>query len=222
MALLEGTFVLLMMVMSIDCPPVPVPEIEEARIIDAAHKARSAEISRTEFESISVTKCISYRDQDKSQAAQDRTESVNFYGEFPQDIQTDRYSERRYIRCHMSIDYRDNAAVKQRDGCTEVLSRRMQHQGLEHEVILREGVSVEDATAYLDYLLNYDFGNHVQSEIQKVLQSIQWIDVVTVRGQVIFHASFNHSGCATTTFEATAIREQTLVFGAVYDGTGIC
>ena len=210
------------MAMLIDCPSVPVSEDEKAAITEAAYNARSEDRSETDFKSVSVSKCVTNWEWEEPKRVQGRTENIDFYGLFPHAVKTDSYRERYSIRCHKSVDYHDNVVFDQRDSCTEELERYMQYDGLENEVRLRGFVSVEDATAYLDYLLQYDFGEDAQTRVDGMLQQIQSVDRRIVRGQMRFSASFNHGGCATTTFEATADRNGSLAFGEVDGHTSIC
>jgi hypothetical protein len=210
------------MAMLIDCPSVPVPEDEKIAITEAAYNSRSEDRSDTDFESVSITKCITNWEWDEPERIEGRTENVDFYGLFPHTLETENYRERYSIRCHKSLDYRDNVVFDQRDSCSEELERYMHYEGLENEIRLRGSVSVEDAAAYLDYLLQYDFGADAQNRVNGMLQQIQRVDRRIVRGQLRFTASFNHGGCATTTFETTAERMDSLAFGEVDGHMSIC
>lgn len=208
--------------MLIECPSVPVTKDEKIAITEAAYNARSEDRSDTEFESVSITKCVTKWEWDKPERVKGRTENLDFYGLFPHVVETDSYRERYSIRCHMSVDYRDNVVFDQRDSCTEELERYMQHDRLENEIRLRGFVSVEDATAYLDYLLQYDFGKDAQSRVDSMLQRIQWIDRQIVRGQMRFSASLSYGGCGTMTFAAIAERTEFLTFGEVDGDMTVC
>jgi len=111
------------------------------------------------------------------------------------EFHSSKYRERYSIRCSRSIDYRASAVVGHRADCVEELERYTQCDGLPHEVRLRGAVSIEDATAYLDYLFAYEFPHGAQARILEMLLKIQSVDKSLVRGQLDFHASFNHSGC---------------------------
>ena len=212
----------LSMAMLLDCPPVPVLEVEKSEITAAAYSARSESTAESEFESISVTKCVTTWVWEEPERVQGRTERVSFYGLFPHTTQTNSYRERYSIRCHKSVDYRGDSVIDQIDDCSEELERYMQYDGLNHEVRLRGSVSVDDATAYLNYLMQYDFGKENQTRVNEGLRKIQWVELAGSKEFPRFRASFAHGGCAVTTLESTAIREDPLVFGEVDGHITIC
>ncbi len=212
----------LFMAALIDCSPVQVSADEEASIIEAAHAARAEDTADQEFESVSVTKCITYFEWSDPEPGGGRTERVRFYGAFPHIVQTESYREQHSITCYSSVTYYGDNVEDRRDRCGAELERYMRYHGLDHEVRLWGTVSVEDATAYLDHLMNHDFGDEHQASIDDMLQQIDSVRQ-TQRGSLLrFLASYDHGGCETTYFETYATREDSLVFRDVDGFREIC
>ena len=213
---------ILFVALLIDCPSVPVSDAERAAIIQSAHNARPDDLTEIDFESVLVTKCISYWEWDEPEKVRGRTERIRFYGLFPHNVESGEYRERHSIRCYRSVDYKEDVVFDQSGYCEEELERYMKYKGLDREIRLRGTVSVEDATAYLDYLLSYDFGKDARTRIGEMLQRIQSVYRTHIKGKLRFSASFNHGACATTSFETLAVREEQLIFGEVGERTIIC
>ena len=221
MAFLVDAVVVLLTSMMLDCTPVPVQESEYSQIAQAALQARPVAFANEEFKSQSVTKCIVEWPRGELQPDARRTEQIRFYGHFGDSIQADGYRERSSVQCEKSVDYLNDTAVDQRDGCTAALERYMQYDDFDHEVRLLGSVSVEDATAFLNYLKNYDFGKENKERIGKELKLIQSVELSEEQGQPQFRASYSH-GCTTTEFTTMATRGQFLTFGKVHGSKAMC
>lgn len=220
--MVSGPSLFLVFSMMIECGPVPIQEEEKSSIVELAHASRSLMLASMDFESVSISKCVTYWDQGEPAPGKSRTVFVKFYGLFPHRIQTEKYRERYSIRCETTEHFRDDSKVEGRDSCSEELERFMRYQNLDHEVRLRGSVSLEDATAYLDYLMDYDFGQKKQARVDDMLKQIAWVDVLTIRGRTVYQASYAHGGCATSTFEAPAIMGDIPVFGEVAENMITC
>ncbi len=212
----------LSMAWMIDCSPVPISTDEETAITQSAYDARSDATAGQQFESVSVSKCISYFDRADHEPGDGRTERIQFYGTFPHTAQSDTYREHFSITCYHSISYGGEAVIDQSKHCGVELERYMHYHALDHEVRLRGEVSVEDATAYLDYLMTFDFGQEHQARIDQMLEQVRSVEATT-RGTLLrFLAGYYHGGCATTYFETYATRDDGLVFRDVDGFTQTC
>lgn len=208
--------------MLVECPAVPVPEDERLYISTAADAARSPAREDTNFELVTVKKCVTNYMIHDPPPAQGRTEKVNLYGVFAHDVQTDRYRERYSVRCQISTYFRGDLIAKRRESCEEVHERFMRHDRLPKEIRLEGEVSVADATAYLDYILDYDFDARAKEFVSSVMSNGGWLEAGMRNGKLVFRASFAHGGCATTGFETEATRDPDLKFHVLQDRSSIC
>jgi hypothetical protein len=99
----------------------------------------------------------------------------------------------------------------------------MRYDGLENEVRLHGSVSIEDATAYLDYLMHYDFEESYQVAAKEMLRQIRSVQSHrAASGQTRFSTASNRDGCTTITFDSIVECADSLIFGKVDMITLMC
>ncbi len=203
MTLLTKVALYFSLLVPVDCVDVPVSSEEEAALRQAAHEARRESLSYDDYESISISKCITPWNYGEEVSLVDRSENFHLYGVFSHRVENNKYRERFSISCHSSVDIRGDERTSHGPRCHETLERYMHHEGLDKEVRLTENISVESATAFLDYLLRYEPLGDSQERFRKMLQKIETVRWHRARGRYYFEASYNDNICSWT-FEAWA------------------
>ena len=202
--------------MLMDCPPVPVSEDERQYITSAAYEARSSVRKSSDFESVTVRKCVARFDRAIDSQGERRSENLSLYAAFPHDIQTDRYRERYSVRCLISTDYVDNSKTDRSERCQEAHERFLLHDRLPEEVSLDGDISVEEATAFLDYIIDFDQDPVVQESRLMFMSMGGSIDAHMREGKLIFRMSIVIGGDSSIDISSEVTREPELQFHGIH------
>jgi len=209
-------FVILSASMLMDCPAEPVSEDERQHITSAAYEARSSARMSTDFESVTVRKCVVRYVTDDKPPIQGRSEYVSLYATFPHDIRTDRYRERYSIRCAVSTDFIENSETTKQEDCSESHERFLRNDRLPQEVSLSGNISAEDATAFLDYLIDYDLEPAAKKRLLKLMSAGGSVDAREQKGKLVFRMSFTLGGDASIDVSSEATRQPELRFHGIH------
>lgn len=204
------------------CNPVPVPDADRARIVSAAYDARASIRSDLKFEKVTVTKCILDHTWSEEDGDFPRTSEVTLYGVFPQTEKTNRYRARYSITCHdVTTSFRSDVLEKI-DECYEEFERYLWHERLGREIRLYGPVSVDTADAYVNYLLDYDFGTAPDGRGDSSMREIASVRSWALDGQIRLSAFIPRSKCSGKVFQAVALRPLDPDFEGVSGSSLIC
>ena len=194
------------------CSGAPVTDEERADIIAAALSARGLARAETDFELVTVDKCVVDAEIDADPRLPERTEVTRLYAVLPHDVQTDHYRERYSVTCEVSKQFMRDSQVHTQESCSESHERFLRHDRLPKEFSLRGDVSAETATAFLDHLIDYEIEPMTRDFLSRVLPSGGSIAAARSNGKLVIRISFTLGGDTLVGVESEAIRDPELRF----------
>ena len=201
--------------MPMHCPPVAVSEDERQYITSAAYEARSSDRRNRDFETVTVRKCVAHFGPVIDSQGERRLEQLSLYAAFPHDIQTDRYRERYSVRCNISTSYVDDAKIDRSEFCQTTQERFVLHDRLPEEVSLEGDISVEEATAFLDYIIDFDQDSVAQKTRLMFMSMGGSIDAHMREGKPIFRITIEIGGDSYIDISSEVTREPELQFHGI-------
>jgi len=219
--LIAPTFYLFMAMM-VDCPPVPLPDDEADQIIRMAYEARTESQPHLAFETISVSKCIAYYQLTESPPVFGRTENVGLLATFPHVVLEDNYRERHTITCGIATEFVGETESRRREDCREHFERYMRYERFDHEIRLLGPATVDESKAFLDFLLDRDYGVEDPQRVVETMRRIETVKASSGPSHRLFEASFSFQGCGTAYFSARATKSGPLHFSRFEETSIIC
>ncbi len=179
----------------------------------------------SKIQDYSVSKCTAAEYLEDDQIVKS-TEQLLLRGKVPLRIGTDYYNEADIIYCSRSTTVQSDGTSDTMDECQSERVRYLAHDELNQgPVQLMRGVSVERATAFIDYLVEYtrgtgvvdDYPENVRENFERILSKVSWISAVRRGGTLCYRAGYAAGGDTIIQVESAVISTQPLRFSKVGD-----
>ncbi len=130
----------------------PMTTEETELLSEFARDQLPPDFSGVDFAEVRTRKQKYESRRSEEQPKRTSSESLYFYGAFPDSLNNGDYRERYAIWCVILSEYAQSEVMSKREDCNQGVERLLTYEGVESEVELDEVVELDVARALLDFL----------------------------------------------------------------------